>query len=75
MKPDERAFLILCQRLVGRPTTGTTPRVVIEQASGIVHPKRALYLLQKWSDKGWYSYGVTIDLGWMTELGMEQKGE
>ena len=26
--------------------------------------KRVCYLCQKWSDKGWYEYGVSVDLGW-----------
>lgn len=28
--------------------------------------KRAWYILDKWCRKGWYSYGVTLDLGWLT---------
>lgn len=31
--------------------------------------KRCIYLLEKWCIKGWYDYGVTIDLGWLTEEG------
>ena len=31
-----------------------------------ISEKRALYLLNKWTDKGWYSYGVCLDLGWFT---------
>lgn len=27
--------------------------------------KRACYILQKWVDKGWYDYGVSLDLGWL----------
>jgi hypothetical protein len=36
-----------------------------------MHYKRAWYLLEKWSNKGWYEYGVTLDLGWLTPLGKE----
>ena len=32
--------------------------------------KRLCYLLNKWSEAGWYDYGVCIDLGWLTPLGM-----
>lgn len=28
--------------------------------------KRANYILIKWCDKGWYDYGVSMDLGWIT---------
>lgn len=37
--------------------------------------KRALYLLTKWDSKHWYDYGVTIDLGWLTPLGVEKLTE
>ena len=36
-----------------------------------MHYKRSWYLLGKWSDKGWYDYGVTLDLGWITLKGYE----
>lgn len=32
--------------------------------------KRLNYLCLKWSAKGWYDYGVSADLGWLTEAGM-----
>ncbi len=28
--------------------------------------KREIYILNKWADKGWYDYGVSLDLGWLT---------
>lgn len=28
--------------------------------------KRAYCLLQKWSDKGWWDYGVSLRCGWFT---------
>ena len=31
--------------------------------------KRMRFWLNEWSDKGWYDYGVTLDLGWLTEEG------
>lgn len=27
--------------------------------------KQLMYYVQKWSDKGFYDYGVSIDLGWL----------
>lgn len=35
-------------------------------ASLDINEKRALYLLDKWSDRGWYEWGVVIDGGWFT---------
>lgn len=32
-----------------------------------IHHKRAHYLLQKWCKKGWYEYGTSLDMGWVTE--------
>jgi len=52
-------------------TTAATPRDIINESDFPLHHKRAWYLLQKWADKGWYTYGVTLDLGWITEEGMK----
>lgn len=41
-----------------------TPRDIIIICKEFIHPKRAEYLLNKWSDKGFYDYGVALDLGW-----------
>ena len=35
------------------------------------HPKRVEKLCWKWTDRGWYEYGVAADLGWLTERGHE----
>lgn len=40
-----------------------TPREIIKKMP--INEKRAHYLLQKWSDKGLYDYGVSLDLGWI----------
>jgi len=34
--------------------------------------KRAVYILQKWADKGWYDHSVNVMAGWLTDKGMEQ---
>ena len=44
-------------------------REIINRPEFPIHHKRAWYLLRKWSDKGWYDYGVTLDLGWLTDEG------
>lgn len=62
MKTDERRLL----RLVA---DGVKPRDAGE-ALGIPW-KRVAYICEKWSRKGWYDYGVTVDLGWLEQPGRE----
>lgn len=38
-----------------------------------IHRKRARYLLGKWAARGWYKWGVCIDMGWLTPEGMAAK--
>lgn len=73
MKADERKFLadVFKYRLIGG-LEHKSPRVLINEPSFTMHYKRAWYLLEKWTDKGWYDYGVTEDLGWLTEEGKKQ---
>lgn len=43
------------------------PREVINEMvrNGMIKsPKQAWRTLEKWSDKGWYDWGSTMDLGW-----------
>ena len=47
------------------------PRTVIQQMLDdnlIANPKQAWRTLEKWLRKGWYNYGVALDLGWVTGL-------
>jgi hypothetical protein len=53
-----------------RPTY-KTPREIINEPNFPINPKRALYLLDKWSGKGLYDYGVALDLGWLEPAGVE----
>jgi hypothetical protein len=39
-------------------------RDLIEIINYIIPNKRCWYYLQKWSEKGYYNYGVTLDSGW-----------
>lgn len=64
MKVDE--FWLLHQL---QTSSYKTPRELIDRGDFPINKKRAYYLLEKWVDKGWYEYGVCIDLGWLTELG------
>jgi len=34
-----------------------------------LHWKRTAYLCEKWTRKGWWEYGVSVDLGWFTPEG------
>lgn len=44
---------------------GIEPRVLINFLGEYIHHKRCWYLLKKWSDLGFYDYGVSLDLGWL----------
>ena len=75
MKSDERVFLIEfyeARNFQPYDSEGAiTARELINTPGFPLHYKRAWYLLEKWSDKGWYDYGVTLDLGWLTPEGKE----
>ena len=62
MKPELEQYLELEVR------RGVAPRDVIAMMlnNGMISSaKQAWSTLRKWSDKGKYSYGVALDLGWM----------
>jgi hypothetical protein len=74
-KPDELLFLKLllarCRRIGTR--TGETPRQIINSADFPIAPKRAWYLLEKFSGgRDWYDFGVALDLGWLTKKGVAE---
>ena len=58
-KSEEELFFYLIQ------LTGKTPRELINSLP--INHKRAWYLLNKWDDQGRYTYGTTLDLGWITK--------
>ena len=37
--------------------------------------KQLMYYLSKWTYKDWYEYGVCLDLGWFTNIGLEKAKE
>jgi hypothetical protein len=46
---------------------GLLPRDIIGSMldEGMIEsPKQAWRTLEKWGKKGWYNYGVSLDLGW-----------
>lgn len=62
-RQDERDLLASIQ---GK-AEGETVREVIARTD--IAPKRAWYLLEKWGSRRWYDWGVTVDLGWLTDEG------
>lgn len=53
----------------GRPGFDTMPRETIQRmvAAGLIAtPKQAWRTLEKWADKGWYEFGIALDVGWKT---------
>ncbi len=74
MKPDEAAFLFAVATRCCVPYSPTycdlTPRDLINDDGFAMHHKRAWGILEKWCRKRWYEYGVSLDLGWLTEAGL-----
>ena len=67
MKPDEQKLLSTLL-----PMESPVVRDVIKSL-GMNH-KRAVYILEKWAAKGWYDYGVTVDLGWLYPEALKKSG-
>lgn len=84
MKPDERALLIaVAARPKPRHIGLLFPGVAgtnLESVRAIgarmgIHPKRIVYLCHKWSSRGWYDWGCSPDIGWLTEEGLAKAAE
>ncbi len=66
----------LMQRIRG----GEFARVAIRDMCSrgdIAAPKQAARTLEKWCRKGWYDYGVALDMGWLTDAapgGVNERG-
>ena len=77
MKEDEKKFFTSCLHRIAMPEINIqgfkTPRELINDISEFINYKRCWYLLEKWTDKGFYEYGTTLDLGWFVPS--EFKGE
>ena len=70
MKDDEKQFLLQVAK-TSRSKEHIAPRHIINSEGFTMNRKRAMYLLGKWADKDWYSYGISLDLGWITREGYE----
>lgn len=77
MKEDEKKFFITCLNYIPIQTAKRVdnlfPRDIINILSQFINYKRCWYFLEKWSNKGFYNYGTTLDLGWFEPE--EFKGE
>lgn len=76
MKDDERRLLLAAAAADVRWRELRQHRFIDALAEGLgIHPKRGLYLAGKWSDKGWWEYGVTLRSGWLTAAGKAKAAE
>lgn len=64
MKEDEKKFILAVYNRGDKRV-----RQVIKDLSDTMHYKRCWYLLEKWVNKDFYSYGVCLDNGWLTDEG------
>lgn len=68
MKEDERKFFITCLNCINIQRTKRVstffPRDLIKILSEFINYQRCWYFLEKWTNKGFYEYGTTMDLGW-----------
>lgn len=69
MKPLERIFFIACvneqRRVSDLSQREFSVRIIgnIFSRLGFSY-KQLMYYVEKWSNRGFYDYGVTLDLGW-----------
>ncbi len=67
MKPDERELLVAVADRGLAEGIGEFPREIAQTLG--MNWKRANYLFEKWTRRGWYDYGTNVDLGWLTDAG------
>ncbi len=58
--------MVLLTAIQFKPNTETVRDVIVRLG---MPTKRTDYLLEKWARKGWYQWGVVIDMGWLTPEG------
>lgn len=68
MKTDELALFVFIA--ADGPPSDHWPRKFQD-----IPDKRKWYILDKWARKGYYEYGVTLDLGWITPAGRKRLNE
>lgn len=73
MKQEEKELMVyLYTNLVIRRGSKSVRQLLEDQS---LPEKKALKILEKWSDKDLYEYGTTLDLGWFTSEGLEKAKE
>lgn len=65
MKPDERQLLAEFSKR-GPYNPGDESFLAVSERLGMPY-KRARYIARKWSDKGFYAWGTTWRVGWLTK--------
>lgn len=65
----EREFFEIAKE--NRENGKSVRQTISEIGDDVLPHKRAWYWLEKWSRKGIYDYGVTVDLGWFTGKGFK----
>lgn len=69
MKPLEQIFFRACVNEQKRKLHSSDRELSIRTIGNIFERlgfsyKQLMYYVEKWSDRGFYDYGVTLDLGW-----------
>lgn len=67
MKNDER---LLLDKIQSQSDSDNFPYARDVAKDLNIPPKRAAYIYDKWTRKGWYEYGVSVMAGWLTDEGM-----
>ena len=68
-KKDERILLCALQaRSSVQMATSPTVREIVDTLG--MHHKRAEYICKKWSERGWYDWGVSVLTGWLEGDGL-----
>ena len=68
-KPDEIQFYVALLALHGGPYKSQQRGLPFADKVGAdlgMHEKRVYGLLNKWTDRGWWEFGVTMRSGWFT---------
>ena len=59
------------EKFLRQSVVAKEPFMTRAEEYGIPH-KRVMYLLYKWTDRGWWDYGVSVTSGWLTDEGKEE---
>ncbi|MCM3131874.1 hypothetical protein M3629_03710 [Paenibacillus polysaccharolyticus] len=78
MKDDEKRFLIDIYNRCHNgylKKDGISVKDLVQEEVFYINHKRAYTLLEKWSRKGWYEYGVSVRVGWLQPEGIAKAKE